>query len=75
MQCNIGTIGRRVRVFSGLTFCVVALILATIGFLRAGIISWIGIIAAAILAIGIFQIFEGVIGWCAVRALGIKTKY
>jgi hypothetical protein len=26
------------------------------------------------LAVGLFQIFEGMKGWCVARAIGIKTR-
>lgn len=32
-------------------------------------------IAQGILAlVGLFMIFEGIVGWCAIRAMGFKTR-
>jgi hypothetical protein len=36
--------------------------------------KWKWLICCALLAIGAFQLFEGWKGWCALRAMGIKTK-
>jgi hypothetical protein len=74
MQCNIDARGRRARILSGLACCGMALILAGIAYFRFEILSWLGAIALGLLAGGIFQIFEGKKGWCAVRAAGIKTR-
>lgn len=30
--------------------------------------------AGGLLAIGVFMIYEGLTGWCALRAMGIRTK-
>jgi len=30
---------------------------------------------AAVTVAGLFMIFEGIKGWCAVRAMGFKTKH
>ncbi|MCS7049230.1 MAG: hypothetical protein NZ483_08040 [Verrucomicrobiae bacterium] len=71
--CNLDARGRRGRILIGsllLAPGIVCLIawLATrhVGFLYAGI----GLSSG-----GLFMIVEGIIGWCALRALGLKTKY
>jgi hypothetical protein len=74
MQCNIDARGRRVRIFSGVVCCAIAVILAAISYFRFGIFSWLGAISLGILVGGLFQIFEGMKGWCVVRAVGIKTR-
>lgn len=44
-------------------------------FLSAAFIFQTSIIAAvALIAAGIFVLFEALRGWCALRACGIKTK-
>ena len=74
MQCNIDATGRRVRIISGVVCCAIAVIVAGISYFRFGILSWLGGIAVFILACGLFQIFEGMKGWCVARAMGIKTR-
>jgi hypothetical protein len=74
MQCNIDARGRRVRIFSGAACCVIAVILAVISYFRFEILSWLGGIALVLFISGAFQIFEGMKGWCVVRAVGIKTR-
>ena len=72
MQCNIDNRGRVARIITGLLTAVIG----------AGLIAawpmgsaapwglWVGI--GTILG-GAFAIFEGVKGWCVVRAMGFKT--
>ena len=74
MQCNIDARGRRARIVSGLVCCAIAVILAVVSYFRFGIFSWLGAIAVSLLACGLFQIFEGMKGWCVARAMGIKTR-
>lgn len=74
MQCNIDARGRRARIISGLACCGAGLILALIAYFKFEIFSWPGGIAAILLIGGFFQIFEGKKGWCAARAMGIKTR-
>jgi hypothetical protein len=71
LACNIDQRGRKARLASGVIvgLCGVALILASLfvdplRMLIAGIL---------LLVTGSFMIFEGARGWCALRALGIKT--
>jgi len=74
MRCNIDARGRRARIISGLVCCGAALILAAVAYFRFGILSWLGAVALILFAAGGFQIFEGKKGWCAARAMGIKTR-
>jgi len=61
---NIGNKGRLVRGLAAL----VLLVGAGFGFT----LSWC--IGVALLASGLFVLFESLRGWCALRACGIKTK-
>jgi hypothetical protein len=74
MRCNIDARGRRARIFSGVVCCAIAVILAVISYFRFEILSWLGGIALVLFISGVFQIFEGMKGWCVVRAVGIKTR-
>lgn len=70
--CNLDRHGRRRRLVGG-----VVLLLPGVGCLLTwGVTNQIGFFFAGIgLSVGgLFMIIEGVIGWCALRALGIKTK-
>lgn len=71
LACNIDQRGRKARLVSGVIvdLCGVALILASL------LVDSLGMLIAGILlsVTGSFMIFEGAHGWCALRALGIKT--
>jgi hypothetical protein len=72
MQCNIDQSGRLLRTSLGIVFTIVGAVLFAanrLGWLPGWALST-GI--AAMLGGG-FMIFEGVNGWCAVRAMGFKT--
>ena len=71
LACNIDKRGRILRLVGGIVVdgCGVVLIIA-------GVLSGVvGLMAGGILlsAGGSFMIFEGARGWCALRAMGIKT--
>jgi hypothetical protein len=72
MQCNIDKRGRMLRTTMG----VVTDAIGT-GLVAAAVLGWLPSWAlyagiAAMLG-GAFMIFEGVNGWCVVRAMGFKT--
>jgi hypothetical protein len=72
MQCNIDKRGRTLRTTMGIVTDAVGT-----GLVAAAIFGWLPSWAlyagiAAMLG-GAFMIFEGVNGWCVVRAMGFKT--
>ena len=74
MQCNIDARGRAVRLIMGLI-----VLLASIGVIVSAQTNLIAVnpwqwfaIGGAIF--GLFGIYEGWAGWCAVRAMGFRTK-
>ena len=72
MQCNIDKRGRILRTTMGIVTDAVGT-----GLVAAAIFGWLPSWAlyagiAAMLG-GAFMIFEGVNGWCVVRAMGFKT--
>lgn len=74
MQCNIDARGKRVRLVSGLIAAMIGAILtlsAAVGLVQ-GVWPWVA--GAAAVLVGAFQIFEGWCGWCALRAMGFRTK-
>jgi hypothetical protein len=73
LQCNIDAKGRRARLIFGLIVLSVAL-LYTILSLIMGFASGTTWLLAGILAVGgVFNLLQAKLGWCAVRAMGIKT--
>jgi hypothetical protein len=71
MQCNIDQRGRKARIATGILIDLVG-----ISVLVAGIVfGHVALIIAGVVTsgAGIFVIFEGVKGWCILRALGVKT--
>jgi hypothetical protein len=71
MQCNIDAVGKRLRLISGLIVLAAAVVLATVAAAFGG--WWWWALTCAALACGAFQVFEARKGWCALRAMGIKT--
>jgi hypothetical protein len=72
LNCNIDRAGRWARGISGLLFlCIAALVLLRgLGFGGDALRWTVGLAAAAL---GAFQIFEALVGWCVTRAMGFKT--
>lgn len=73
MQCNIDAKGKAVRLVSGIVTVVAALVLGGLGLASVVEGMWVWIVAAAALAGGAFQIFEGWCSWCVLRAMGFRT--
>ena len=70
--CNIDQRGRKARLTAGLIVD-----LCGAGFIVAGILMglvWLIVVGAFASVSGSFMIYEGARGWCALRAMGIKTK-
>ena len=72
MQCNIDKRGQFLRTSMGVVTALVGvgLLAARFGLGVEAVPLWAGLAA---LAGGGFMIFEGVNGWCVVRAMGFKT--
>ncbi len=70
MTCNIDARGRLLRAFIGLVFIVAALVLVFV-LPPAG---WRRAVVVVLTLGGVFCLFEARAGWCAVRAMGIKTR-
>jgi hypothetical protein len=71
LACNIDQRGRRARLISG-----VIVDLCGVALLVTGIVSHsLALIIAGVFldVTGSFMIFEGARGWCALRAMGVKT--
>jgi hypothetical protein len=74
MNCNIDSKGKRMRLTGGIAAAAVGIVLALFWALPiGGPIAW-GI-SFGFLAGGAFMIFEARAGWCALRAMGFKTRF
>ena len=73
MQCNIDARGKRVRLINGIVTLVIGIVLLFAWALRTGTsAAWVTSIT--VLFCAAFMIFEARAGWCAVRAMGFKTR-
>lgn len=72
MQCNIDERGRALRRNSGFVCCLAGLVLGAYALLTASSRPYF-VAGLALVAAGLFQLYEGRKGWCALRAMGIKT--
>jgi len=66
-QCNIDTRGRIIRGILGSIALAVGIYL----ILRTDYDFW----GSGACAIGVFALFEAIKGWCAIRAMGIRTQF
>jgi hypothetical protein len=73
MQCNIDAKGKAMRLLLGGAMVLLAAGASVLILLDVlGPAWWWG--AAGLAAFGGFGVFEGWAGWCAVRAMGFKTR-
>ena len=72
LACNIDQRGRKARMVGGVIvdLCGFTLILTSVLSANSSAMLVVGI---SLSIIGSFMIFEGARGWCALRAMGIKT--
>lgn len=70
MQCNIDSKGKAVRLIIGLAFVLIGVLLLVFGGTDGAFLG----IGIGCLAGGAFATFEGWSGWCAIRAMGFKTR-
>jgi len=72
-RCNIGWRGRALRVGIGVVLLADAWLLH---HYRIPDDRWWSLaLQGAFVLMGAFAVFEGTVGWCAVRALGIRTRF
>jgi hypothetical protein len=73
LACNIDERGRTARLRFGLVFLILAVALSLLWALPTGsTLAWL--VSAVLGAGGAFSLFEARAGWCAVRALGFRTR-
>ena len=73
LTCNIDARGKRARLIYGVIMVLLALAVAGWAWRVGGWGWWLA--AGVLVGMGGFGIFEARAGWCAVRALGFKTKF
>ena len=71
LTCNIDQRGRKARLIAGIVADAIGVIAIVVGVMTNQLSAIVGGIICS--GAGCFMIFEGIKGWCAVRALGIKT--
>ena len=73
MECNINEQGAKIRRRMG----IVLLLLALAAGVAAWALSfwWFWVVAALMVGGGSFALFESRNKWCALRAMGVKTKF
>ncbi len=72
MTCNIDKRGRRIRAVMG----ALLVLIVVLWFAFAPGASWTVNVFQALLALGgAFAVFEGLVGWCAIRAMGVRTPF
>ena len=76
LACNIDSKGKAVRLRMGLIGLALAAVVAVVsGLVVRSPVSWAGWAMAGVLTlVGGFSIFEARAGWCALRALGFRTR-
>ncbi len=74
MACNIDAKGKAIRLIGGVITCAVAALLAILTALEV-LPEWGWWAVLGTLAGGLFQVYEGWSGWCALRAIGVKTPW
>jgi hypothetical protein len=73
MKCNIDARGRRVRGLLGAACCAIGGALLAWGLVRD--VSYPLVFTGGGFALGgLFQLYEARAGWCALRAMGIRTR-
>jgi hypothetical protein len=72
-KCNLDQRGRVLRFFGGLMMFFGGSILFVVGV--PGDTYWWRVFQIGLMVLGVFITYEGIMGWCALRAMGFKTKF
>ncbi|MBI1730711.1 DUF2892 domain-containing protein [Candidatus Acetothermia bacterium] len=72
LTCNIDRAGRIYRVVLGVVIMATAILAFLL--LPASMKFWVYVISGLLTLVGAFTIFEAAVGWCAIRAMGFKTR-
>lgn len=71
--CNINQAGQVIRFLLGFVMFVTGLLLFIIAVPGGGL--WWRLLQSGMMVGGIFLLYEGAMGWCALRAMGFKTRF
>ena len=71
--CNINSRGKAVRLIGGAIVSLIGVALIVAILMQALVSPAWWVLAIITLASGLFMIYEGWAGWCAIRALGWRT--
>lgn len=73
LQCNIDARGRLARLIGGIVVLIAGVGLMLLWAIPSGAgLAWV--IAVGVMLAGAFAIFQARAGWCAMRAMGFKTR-
>jgi hypothetical protein len=70
LTCNIDARGRLLRAMIGLALLVIGLVLV----FALPPSRWLRAVEVLLTAAGVFCLFQAQAGWCALRAMGIRTR-
>lgn len=73
MHCNIDARGRAVRLVAGAIAVALGCLLLILGLLGGIGTPWLAWGGVGLIAAGGFGVLEARAGWCALRAMGIRT--
>ena len=72
LTCNINRRGRLARLIFGAVLAALGVFLIFAWAIGSGSVGrWATCVS--IVVAGLFSVFEATVGWCAVRAMGLKT--
>lgn len=75
LTCNIDRRGQRARAVVGVVLLVASGVPFYLAATRSGAPSTVALVVGVSLVVGgLFCLFEAANGWCAVRAMGFRTK-
>jgi hypothetical protein len=75
LTCNIDRRGQRARAAVGVVLLVASGVAFYLAATRSGTPSTVSLVVGISLVVGgLFCLFEAANGWCAVRAMGFRTK-
>ena len=73
-QCNIDAKGKRFRLIYGIVLAITGAWMILLWAIPCG--GWVPwVVSLFALLSGGFAIYEARVGWCAVRAMGFKTRF
>jgi len=73
MKCNIDSFGRWFRFLTGALLVINGVVLYAYDIPGPGAV-WRAVQVVLVLTGG-FGMFEGITGWCALRAMGVRTRF